>query len=276
MLRHFNDGIQRVLGIGRGTRGEIPYFHIEPNAIRSNEIVYMGTSTSIKPDSDWLTTRYVVDTETGLRYCEVSTNTYIRFISSDNLERPSHYPEYQMAVSKPLLSKFNVAIANKGNYYNNGYQPHTVTYFDGRGNVGNAGYYRDGLEFVTDRAVEVAQNQRRWFGFEVTSNRYYYYDDLLLHSSLINVSTSENNRNVQPIDKIVVVSSTLPDVFDGNGNSVSISLDCGQKFRTDGIFTDGVKAGYRLKDNTYISLDSASGTPLLYGNYRPDKYNQGE
>ena len=276
MLRHFNDGIQRVLGIGRGTIGEIPYFHIEPNAIRSNEIVYMGTSTSIKPNSDWLTTRYVVDTETGLRYCEVSTNTYVRFISSDNLEQPSHFPEYQMAVSKPLLSNFNVAIANKGNYYNNGYQPHTVTYFDGRGNVGNAGYYRDGLEFVADRAVEVAQNQRRWFGFEVASNRYYYYDDLLLHSSLINVSTSENNPNVQPIDKIVVVSSTLPDVFDGNGNSVGISLDCGQKFRTDGIFTDGLKAGYRIKDNTYISLDSASGTPLLYGNYRPDKYNQGE
>ena len=276
MLRHFNDGIQRVLGIGRGTIGEIPYFHIEPNATRSNEIVYMGTSTSIKPNSDWLTTRYVVDTETGLRYCEVSTNTYVRFISSDNLEQPSHFPEYQMAVSKPLLSNFNVAIANKGNYYNNGYQPHTVTYFDGRGNVGNAGYYRDGLEFATDRAVEVAQNQRRWFGFKVTSNRYYYYDDLLLHSSLINVSTSENNPNVQPIDKIVVVSSTLPDVFDGNGNSVSISLDCGQKFRTDGIFTDGLKAGYRIKDNTYISLDSASGTPLLYGNYRPDKYNQGE
>ena len=276
MLRHFDDGIQRVLGIGRGTRGEIPYFHIEPNATESNEIIYMGTSTNVKPNSDWLTTRYVVDTETGLRYCEVSTNTYVRFISSDNLEHPSHYPEYQMAVSKPLLSNFNVAIANKGNYYNNGYQPHTVTYFDGRGNVGNAGYYRDGLEFVTDRAVEVAQNQRRWFGFEVTSNRYYYYDDLLLHSSLINVSTSENNPNVQPIDKIVVVSSTLPDVFDGNGNSVSISLDCGQMFRTDGIFADGVKAGYRLKDNTYISLDSASGTPLLYGNYRPDKYNQGE
>ena len=276
MLRHFNDGIQRVLGIGIGTRGEIPYFHIEPNATGSNEIVYMGTSTSVKPNSDWLTTRYVVDTETGLRYCEVSNNTYIRFISSDNLERPSHYPEYQMAVSKPLLNKFNVAIANKGNYYNNGYQPHTVSYFDGRGNVGNAGYYKDGLEFAADRAVEVAQNQRRWFGFEVTSNRYYYYDDLLLHSSLISVSTDEDNPNVQPIDKIVVVSSTLPDVFDSNGNSVSVSLDCGQKFRTDGIFTDGVKAGYRIKDNTYISLDSASGTPLLYGNYRPDKYNQGE
>lgn len=276
MLRHFDDGIQRVLGIGSGTRGEIPYFHIEPNATRSNEIVYMGTSTIIKPNSDWLTTRYVVDTETGLRYCEVSTNTYVRFISSDNLERPSHYPEYQMAVSKPLSNNFNVAVANKGNYYNNGYQPHTVAYFDGRGNVGDAGYYNDGSEFVADRSVEVAQNQRRWFGFEVTTNRYYYYDDLLLHSSLINVSTTENNPNVQPIDKIIVVSSTMPDIFDSNSNAVNYTLDCGQKIRTNGVFTDGIKAGYRLANNTYISLDSASGTPLLYGNYRPDEYNQGK
>ncbi len=270
MLRIFHaeqNSNKRILNIGQGTRTEIPIFHLN-----SGSVVY-DPSRHLSTNTGWLVTAWAIDDSNGCKYVQVGNDVWVRFVASDILDKPSTNTEYKMSVSEVLDNNFNVAVDNTGNRYSidkHGWQSHRVTVFHDADTFQELwGPYADWSAFKSDKAIEIAQNQRRWFGFEVSANAYFYYDDVRVDSPTLNYGNSTYEANTFPIDKTVIVTSTIPDIFDKYGNASSFKIDCGVKFKSKAIIVTPEFVGFKIKDNVFISVDSASATSINNGAFKP-------
>jgi hypothetical protein len=280
MLRQFSVLEKTVLGIGGdGKLSSVPVY-----SLNNGVFIKKASVNNLDKNTDWKVNSFIYSEDDGCKYINVGNNVWVKFVDTEdgrivfNSNYYSDTEDYQLAVNTPLQTSTVVEIIDGSMTYSrslNKYQQTAVFNEHGKDfNYINPDFSLTGKRYITDRGLEVAHSQRYQTAFRVSSNAYYGYDTVFVDNGLLYSNALQTPANVTPISKIIRVNSVLPDVFDGNGNSVDYKLDLGQQILSDGIYVTDKRVGYRVKENTYININSASATTLMFGSYYPE--NRGE
>ncbi|WP_125768361.1 hypothetical protein [Companilactobacillus furfuricola] len=262
MIRFFSTFNKTALGIGDGgSWGSVPLYQL--NASRTK---FSRASRSLGKNTDWQINSYAYDEEDGNKYLQVSTNEWVKFVNVNDgrIIFKGDAPDFQMAVHRDLQTATTLSIERLRDFSTEV----DLYYYDEKG-APNSLAPNDGDRYYTDKQLEVPDSQRHITGYRVTDNRYYEYDSVFIDNKLLYSNAVTSDPNVTPISKIIRVNSVIPDIFDSDGNAVYFPVDSGQQFMSDGIYVSPERIGFRIAENTFVNLNSASGTTLLFGHFLP-------
>lgn len=264
MIRFFSTFNKTVLGIGDGgSWGSVPLYQL--NASRTQ---FSRASRSLGKNTDWQVNSYAYNEEDGNKYLQVSTNEWVKFVNVNDgrIIFQGDAPDFQMAVHRDLQTPITV----QAEKLRDGKNEVNLYIYNERGAASEA-YPQptDGDRFYADQQIEIPDSQRHITGYRVSENYYYEYDSVFLDNKLLYSNAVTSNPNVTSISKIIRVNSVIPDIFDSDGNAVYFPVDSGQQFMCDGIYVSPERTGFRIAENTFVNLNSSSGTTLLYGHFLP-------
>ncbi len=265
MIRFFDTFNETTLGIGNGgIKPDIPLYSL--NTSRTNFSV-IPTDTLPK-NTGWKVNSYAYDESDGSKYLQVGANQWVKFteVDPDRVVGDGGSADFQMAVYRDLQTTTTVVVEKK----RDGIREYDIDYYDEYGNVSYASR-NDGADFYADKQLEVPNTQKHSVAFRVSNNMYFEYSSIFVDNVLKFSNSNEvtTDSKVQPIANIIRVTSVIPDIFDSNGKAVKYPVDAGQQILSDGIYVTPERVGYRIAKNTFINLDSASGTTLMYGHFLP-------
>ncbi|WP_125711043.1 hypothetical protein [Companilactobacillus zhongbaensis] len=262
MIRFFSTFNKTVLGIGDGgSWGSVPLYQL--NASRTQ---FSRASRSLGKNTDWQVNSYAYNEDDGNKYLQVSTNEWVKFVNVNDgrILRDKETQDFQMAVSRNLQTPITVVIERNRDII----KEYEIDIWNERAEYSSI-VHNDGERYYSDMQLEKADAQKHVTGYRVTDNGYYDYNSVFLDNKLTFVNATSSNPNVTPISKIIRVNSVIPDVFDSNGNAVYFPTDAGQQFMSDGVYVTPERVGFRIAEDTFINLNSASGTTLLHGHFLP-------
>lgn len=284
------------------THTEIGTVSTPLSIFNKNNSTMSKTGSVLQAGTSWLVNQYIID-DNGDIFYQVATNEYVTFDPSTNTDVRliKNLANNDATVTIQDPGAYGIDVVNdKGISISNSYSNGSSWTTDKVMFVNNKYYYRIAINIwassnncfaenksgvinnQSDQIHKVVTTQTAivynanfnptttteetnsgWLATDIKTNGQNNYYQIATNMWLIDSQVME----VLPYSMIIRINSLTPKVQDFQGNPVENTIDFGHQLLSKGYVKGSNFNGYLLTDNSIISIDDASGTTLLYGNY---------